>query len=67
MPFPFKRDDPTLRILAVEIEGVLYGPVIRGGERVCEAQNPLEGEAHQLLPSVPRIQETPSGSPRKKT
>ena len=49
-PLPFKPR-PDLRLLAVEIDGVLYGPVIEGVEGVCEAQSPREAEDHRMLES----------------
>ena len=47
-PLPFKPR-PDLRALAVEIDGVLYGPVIEGVEKCDEAQSPLGAEGHRKL------------------
>lgn len=49
-PLPF-RLRPDLRVLAVEIDGVLYGPVIEGVVGVCEAQSPREAGDHQTAQS----------------
>jgi hypothetical protein len=47
-PLPFKPS-ADLRVLAVEINGVLYGPVIENVEKCDEAQNPLGAEGHRKL------------------